>query len=330
MVARTCARAALALVLLVALAPAARAETEVLLSPTGSHTLPSVGRLSFRAGVFQVRCEMTLKLEVNAGVDRTPVPIGGGSSSEIARVTEVAVGREGCEGGRVGAFLSQPWNVQLTSALGAPTDEATGILLTIVGFKISFSVIGEAVNCLYEGNVGLLVRLTDTGTDNDRAAEASLLSTSTLALRSGGGLCPSAGSFSGALAMGGPSLGLVWLGAHDIALECREGTNSGVWFGTVAAGTTTTETLRCTYVHGTATLFIQGSSGVVGGNSEAFRAEGIPAPTWPFELGDVAEITVRFSPPAGTPAGRIFTSNFQLVTTAANPRTVFTILLGKT
>jgi hypothetical protein len=152
------ARAALlALGASLAMAASAAAYTATI-SPAGSFSLESNGRVTYSSESISVACDTTLTGTLAsriANVESEGEPVGSISAVRYAN----------CSGGTATATLSLPRELEIFFLLGTLPDELTGFLWTYPVDAIEFSLFGGAFTCLYVGSSGLLfeVRLTERG-----------------------------------------------------------------------------------------------------------------------------------------------------------------------
>lgn len=175
-------------------APAAALEATA--APAGAIESPSSGEISFRGGAFTIRCPLTLNGNLRAG------PIALASGAQFGTTTEVRIGR--CSGGTVERVLNLPWNLKVETILpaGFTRENITGFLFRIERAAFQLAVFGEAIRCLYEGNAGALIRLTNRGEDRRGGwtygtERIEALASVRLPLIRGGEFCPASGTFSG-------------------------------------------------------------------------------------------------------------------------------------
>jgi hypothetical protein len=167
----------------------ALAERYLSISPAGSVTASSLGKLTFTAGTTTISCNVTMRGTLEEVVIET-------AGDHVGSVSEVTWAT--CTGGELERVLGLPWSLGYSSILGTMPNGLTGELYTINEAGMRFSILSGFVRCLYKGNVGALVALS--GTNPYRTGLITLLGTE-LSRIEGGESCPVTGRLSGTLAL---------------------------------------------------------------------------------------------------------------------------------
>ena len=189
----------MAFTLVLAIAMSASA-LEATVSPAGLAESASEGEISFRGGIFTIRCPLTHTTNINVG------PIFLGPAFIFGNLTGFRIGR--CSGGTVERVLinerERAWPLKVEALLPreARKENLTGFLYRIERAAFQLAVFGEAVRCLYEGNAGALAEVTNRGEDRRGGwlygfGRSRALESIRLRKVSGGELCPATGSFAG-------------------------------------------------------------------------------------------------------------------------------------
>ena len=173
---------------------------EATVTPGRSIESVSEGEISFRGGIFTIRCPLTLRGELRT----TTISFTRGE--EFGRLTGVSIGR--CSGGTVERVLinerERAWPLKFEFELPAAArkENLTNILYSIERAAFQLAVFGEAVRCLYEGRAGALGELVNRGEDRRGGwlygfEKSTALEALRLPLIRGGEFCPATGSFAG-------------------------------------------------------------------------------------------------------------------------------------
>lgn len=128
------------------------------IEPGGSITATSSRNATFSAGEgaesSSVTCALTLLgTFVHGTITKT-------TGTTIGSITGLRWGS--CSGGEIEAVLNLPWRLTYNSILGTLPEGVTGMLVTINGMALSFSVFIGFFECLYRGDVGALIAMTRT------------------------------------------------------------------------------------------------------------------------------------------------------------------------
>jgi hypothetical protein len=144
-------------------------------------TLTSAGKITFNAGGIVVACNVTLQATF---VNWQELPIEGRYAGEINSMRWA-----NCEGGIISAVLGLPWEMLNLQILGT-LPNLTGILVEINDVALNFSVLGGIINCLYLGDLGLLIEIFELGGGANDFGVATLLEEYFVPFARGSGLCP--------------------------------------------------------------------------------------------------------------------------------------------
>lgn len=190
---RLCALAGAVLVLAVAAAGSLAAE--FTLERAGAVNLTSNGKTTFTFGSMTTSCNFTLELELARG------PISKVEGASIGSVTNVRWAE--CEGGRIGAVLGLPWEVTYVSISGTLPSGMTSMKIRILNWRFRFELFFGLVDCLWAGNVGMIMTVSLVRGTTDRYTSSWLRvdENETLSYVSGPEGCPRSGSFSGNFAL---------------------------------------------------------------------------------------------------------------------------------
>jgi hypothetical protein len=159
--------------------------TEV--EPAGAITMASVGRVVFETALGNISCNVTLRGNLVRG------PYGSAAGTRIGTLSGVT--GESCSGGSMRTTLLLPWEILVNSYLGVGPNEVIGVLYGIARWRQVFNI-GGIIECLFEGNLGILVgeRLVETIRINEvtvyRYMVTEIRTLERVALRSAGGFCP--------------------------------------------------------------------------------------------------------------------------------------------
>jgi hypothetical protein len=162
---------------ILALAAGGAVAASISVSPAGAVTMASLGRVNFsNAGTH---CSFSLRGSLQRG------PTAEISGTRFGEVTGLSIGS--CERGTINGILNMAWSITFNRLT------ATGLELSINSFSIELriTIIGIPVNCLYGGNLPVLLGISASVT------QLITILTNSLALRAGAGSCPASTSLSG-------------------------------------------------------------------------------------------------------------------------------------
>jgi hypothetical protein len=127
----------------------------------GSIEMPSSGKLTFGEGSTTIQCEFTF----NGTLARGPIEATAGR--QVGSITEVSINRAECTGGELERVLGLPWALvydEATPSQAGLPNNITGLRLRIINFNLLLSTFFGIVNCLWAGNLGLILSVTQTRT----------------------------------------------------------------------------------------------------------------------------------------------------------------------
>jgi hypothetical protein len=176
--------AALALVALLATSAMASAFTATV-SPSGSITSASSGKVRFVGGSTTIECNLTLRGSLNSSVTLT-------AGQSLGRISAVEIAN--CSGGNSVTVLNLPWTLEYTESEGELPNEVTGVDFKVKNSSFNLGIFGGFINCLYQGDEPSI--LSVTGTNPYTSGTISTDGTHRIPLHSGGG-CPSTGTMTG-------------------------------------------------------------------------------------------------------------------------------------
>jgi len=160
------------------------------ISPGGSIRAVSLTSLNFETEAITVRCPVTLE----GTMESAELPIEG---SEIGAVTRAGIGS--CTNGTLRSVLGLNWYLIDNSFLGT-LPSVTGYLLTIEEAALNYSVtvLGIPVECLYVGNVEMLLAVNAR---QESELIRSLANSIPLERARSSELCPASGRLVGSLSL---------------------------------------------------------------------------------------------------------------------------------
>lgn len=164
----------------------AAAAESVHVSPGGSITATSLGRMSFRSALVTVACDVSLAGSLASGL----VELTAGT--QYGAITSATA--TNCTSGNTVAFSGLPWTIRYVAIAGElPPGTLTGVglLLDDASIVVTTPLTGA---CGYSGDVGMDVGVTGTNPYTTGLAD---LSASAVVKVSGGILCPSTGALAG-------------------------------------------------------------------------------------------------------------------------------------
>lgn len=198
-------------------AGSASAARSIRISPGGTVTQVSLGKVTFVSGETRIECRLTLTIRLVAGLIAPVLLI------KIGEVTRVDYNE--CVGGEVEAILNLPWDVSLERQLltegpreercervgvlisAAPYNRVCGAVIRILRTQFQLSVFGGFARCLYEGDIGALLPLTRvSGNEREADYRMGLLTIQPNRVRLiRGFLCPASGEMRGTFAAASPA-----------------------------------------------------------------------------------------------------------------------------
>ncbi|HYV15510.1 MAG TPA: hypothetical protein VE972_05785 [Conexibacter sp.] len=187
----------MAAVALALLASVAAGSASLGIEPAGSFTATSEGRVTFqdRGGAFRVSCNMTLTGILGIGVNKEAArslvegPVAKVKTATLGSCTETL---GGAAEGRFLLEAEEPYQLRYDSFLGT-LPNITGVLLTTLGVKLELGSRSLGIRCLFEGEIGFLVRV-----EAGRMSRFTYLESVTR-LISGSESCPREGAIRGTM-----------------------------------------------------------------------------------------------------------------------------------
>ena len=110
------------------------------------------------------------------------------ANERIGSIMEVRI--TSCSANSMERVLGLSWPIAFQSTLGSLPDAASGLVVKIAGVAYNWSTWFGAVNCLYSGDVLLLIALTHSGTNSYGYSTGRVTGEPNLPFRAGSVFCP--------------------------------------------------------------------------------------------------------------------------------------------